>query len=329
MANIKQVARLAEVSVATVSRVLNGVRVNEANYASVMAAIERLDYRPNTFARSLATNRSGGVGVVVNEISSPFYSGIVQGIESVIEERGMHLIVSSTHAEASRERNAVEFLRERRCEALVLVSEALTDAELLELAEHEIPLVLVGRHIPQLSDNCVYLDNSRGGYLATRHLIERGHRRIAHVAGNLSIKDARDRLEGYHQALSEAGLQAVPELVVSGNFTEEGGQRATQLLLERGAEFSAIFAANDQMAAGVLLTLREQGIDCPHDVSLVGYDDVLLANYLYPALTTIRQPFAEMGQAAARLALAIATKEVRRRFEPVLVERHSVSTYTT
>src|SRR5690606_36098981 len=152
--------------------------------------------------------------------------------------------------------------------------------------------------------------------------------RIAHVTGNLSIKDARDRLVGYHSALAEAAIATVPELVVESDFTEEGGRRAAQMLLGRDTEFTAVFAANDQTAAGVLLTLREHGMHCPRDVSLVGYDDVLLANYLHPALTTIRQPFAEMGQAAARLALARATKEVTRRFEPVLVERHSVSTLT-
>ncbi|MBX3143582.1 MAG: LacI family DNA-binding transcriptional regulator [Trueperaceae bacterium] len=326
MATIKQVARLAEVSVATVSRVLNGVRVSDANHASVVGAIEQLDYRPNAFARSLATNRSGGVGVVVNEISSPYYSGIVQGIESVVEEHGMHLIVSSSHAKADRERNAVEFLRERRCEALILMSEALSDAELLRLARHETPTVLVGRSIDDLAENCVHIDNVLGGYTATHHLISRGHSRIAHVTGNLAIKDARDRLVGYHRALADAGIGTTPELVVEGDFTEAGGRHAIRMLLERGESFSAVFAANDQTAAGVLLTLRENGLSCPDDVSIVGYDDVLLANYLYPALTTVRQPFVEMGKAAARLALATETKEVTRRFEPTLVPRHSVST---
>lgn len=327
MANIKQVARLADVSVATVSRVLNGVRVTDANRAAVLAAIKRLDYRPNAFARSLATNRSGGIGVVVNEISSPFYSGIVQGIESVVEEHGMHLIVSSSHAEPERERKAVRFLRNRRCDALILVCEALHDDELIELAEHEIPLVLVGRHIEELADRCIHIDNVLGGYLATRHLIESGHRRIAHIAGNMSIKDARDRLAGYSRALAEAGIPEDGRLTAEGDFTEEGGQVAMNRLLDRNLDFTALFAANDQTAAGALLSMRERDLRAPGDVSLVGYDDVLLANYLHPALTTVRQPFAEMGQAAARLALAAGAEaegEVTRRFEPVLIERQSV-----
>lgn len=329
MATIKQVARLAEVSVATVSRVLNGVRVIDANRDSVLAAIEQLDYRPNAFARSLATNRSGGIGVVVNEITSPFYSGIVKGIESVIEQHGMHLIVSSSHADPERERNAVAFLRERRCEALILVCEALSDDELLQLATHEIPLVVVGRYIEELADRCIHIDNVLGSRLATRHLIDNGHRRIAHIAGNMSIKDARDRADGYRLALADAGIEVDESLIVEGDFTEEGGVRTMQHLLDHAPAFTAAFAANDQTAAGALLALRERGLRCPEDISLVGYDDVLLANYLYPALTTVRQPVAEMGQAAAQLALAAGAEgEVTRRFEPELVQRRSVSTST-
>lgn len=325
MATIKQVARLADVSVATVSRVLNGVHVTAANRTAVLAAVEQLDYRPNAFARSLATNRSGAVGVVVNEIASPFYSGIVQGIESVVEQFGMHLIVSSSHADPERERSAIEFLRNKRCEALILVAEALTDAELLRLGQHEIPLVVVGRYVEELAEQCIYLDNTLGGYLATRYLIDRGHTRIAHITANLSIKDARDRLDGYRSALTEAGLRVDDSLIVAGDSTESGGQQATRQLLDSGQEFSAIFAGNDQTAAGALLVLRERRVLVPDDVSLVGYDDVHLANYLYPALTTVRQPFAEMGRAAARLALPErAEGEVTRRFEPTIVERSSV-----
>ncbi|HZJ08294.1 MAG TPA: LacI family DNA-binding transcriptional regulator [Trueperaceae bacterium] len=325
MATIKQVARLADVSVATVSRVLNGVRVTEANRVAVMAAVTELDYRPNVFARSLATNRSGTVGVVVNEIASPFYGGIVQGIESVVERYGMHLIVSSSHADSERERVAIEFLRDQRCEALVLVAEALTDSELLTLAQHEIPLVIVGRYVDALAAQCIYLDNTLGGYLATRYLLDRGHRRIAHITANLSIKDARDRADGYRSALAEAGVPADESLIVAGDSTETGGQRSMRQLLDAGHELSAVFAGNDQTAAGALLVMRERGVLVPDDVSLVGYDDVHLANYLYPALTTVRQPFREMGRAAARLALPERSEgEVTMRFEPELVERSSV-----
>lgn len=330
MPTIREVSRLAKVSVATVSRVLNGtVPVAEGTKQRVLEAVQELNYQPNTFARSLVTNRSGGIGVVVNEVSSPFYSGIVQGIEEVVEAHGMHLVVSSGHAREKLEYEAVEFLRQRRCDALILQLEAASDYDLLRWASEDIPLIIVGRHLEELDERCIYLDNFTGGYLATKHLIEHGHRRVAHITGWMAIKDARDRLEGYRRALDEAGIPFDESLIVEGDFVELGGQRAMKRLLERRRDFTALLAANDQTAAGALHTLREAGLRVPEDISLIGYDDVLFARYLTPALTTIRQPLADMGRAAAKLALAALdaddAKEVKRKFDPELVERESVT----
>ena len=334
MATIKEVSNLARVSMATVSRVLNGtVPVTEQTRSRVLAAVAELDYKPNAFARGLATNRSGGIGVVVNEISSPFYSGIVQGIEAVVESQGMHLLVSSGHPKAALEREAVASLKQRRSDALILQLEAVSDADLVCWAAEDTPVVVVGRLVPELAERCVYLDNVAGGYLATKYLLEHGHRRIAHLAGWLAIKDARDRLEGYKRALAEAGIPFDESLVVTGDFVEEGGQRGAQELLARGRPFTALTAGNDQMAAGALHTFRAHGLRIPHDISLIGYDDVLFSRYLFPALTTIRQPLAEMGEAAARLALtalgaespAEDKEEVKTKFDPVLVARESVA----
>ncbi len=330
MATIKEVSQLAKVSVATVSRVLNGrVPVTEAKRESVLAAVAQLGYQPNVFARSLATNRSGGIGVIVNELSSPYYSGVIQGIESVVEAQGMHLLVSSGHAGRHLEAQAVEFLRQRRPDALIVQLEATSDADLIAWSGHGLPTVVLGRYIDALADRCIHLDNLKGGYLATRHLIDRGHRCIAHIAGKPALKDARDRLAGYRRALHDAGISYDEALVVEGDFMEEGGQAGMQRLLARDLGFTSVFAANDQSAAGALLAIRAHGLRVPDDISLIGYDDVLLARYLFPALTTVRQPFVEMGQAAAMLALSALSagdsKEVRRQFDPVLIERTSVA----
>ncbi len=330
MATIRDVSRLAKVSTATVSRVLNGSRpVSAERRDAVMAAVAQLDFRPNAFARSLATNRAHGIGVVVSEVSSAVYGGIVQGIESVIEDHDMHMLVSSGHHQAAIERRAYDFLRQRRCDALILQLDGATDDEVVAFATTDVPVVVVGRSVPALPDRCVYLDNVSGGYLATRHLIERGHRAIAHVAGLAGVADASDRLSGYRRALAEAGIAYDPALVADGDFMEDAGQRAMERLLGRGRAFTAVFAANDQSAAGALRALREAGLRVPDDVSVVGYDDTLLARYLVPSLTTVRQPLQEMGQAAAWLALdrlgLDARKEVTLRFEPVLVERESVA----
>jgi LacI family transcriptional regulator len=330
MATIKDVARLAKVSVSTASRVLNGVvPVSEAKRIAVLNAIEHLRYRPNVFARSLATNRSGGIGVVVNELSSPMYAAIIQGIEDVIEGQGMHMIVSSGHATRQLERTAYQFVMERRTDALILQLEATPDDDILALTKLDTPIVVVGRHIEELADRCIHLDNVYGGCVATRHLIERGHRRIAHITGNMALKDARDRVEGYRRALFEAGIPYDETLVVEGNFIEAGGHSGMHRLIDRDTGFTALFAANDQTAAGAMDVLRARGLRVPDDVSVIGFDDVFLARYVYPPLTTIRQPLVEMGQAAAWLTLsALGThvrEEVIRKFEPVMVERESVA----
>lgn len=328
MSTIREVSRRARVSPSTVSRVLNGtVPVSETIKRRVLEAVEALNYQPNTFARGLVTNRSGGVGVAINELTSPFYGAIVRGIEAVIEDAGMHLLVSSGHAEAKREREAIEFLRQRRSDALIVQVEALDDEALLEWARDETPLVIIGRLVPELAGRCIHLDNEKGGFLATQHLIDSGHKHIAHITGPLSMQDSRARLQGYRRALEAAGLRYDERFVVESDYQEEGGQQATKRLLARRLDMSAIFVGNDQMAAGALHVLREEGLRVPEDISLVGYDDVLFARYLYPSLTTVRQPLVEMGCAAAHLALAaLAEKEteVKRKFEPELVIRHSV-----
>ena len=330
MATIKDVSQRAHVSPATVSRVINGGNgVSDVTRAAVLAVIDELGYQPNAFARSLATNRSGGIGVVVSEVSSAVYGGILQGIESVAERHDMHLLVSSGHARVERERKAFEFLRHRRRDALILQRDGAADAEVVAWSRGRVPIIVVGRRIEELADRCVFLDNVAGGELATRHLLDRGHRRIAHIGGLATIRDARDRLLGYRRALAEHGVSFDPSLVVEGGFVEEGGQRAMQALLANGRAFTGVFAANDQSAAGAMRSLRDAGLRVPEDVSVVGFDDTLLAHYLVPSLTTVRQPLREMGQAAATLALArlgiAAGEEVTLRFEPVLVERESVA----
>lgn len=330
MATIKEVSQQANVSMATVSRVLTGsAPVAELTRQRVLTVMRELGYTPNAFARSLATNRSGGLGVVVNDISSPYFGPVLHGIESVVEAKGLHLIVSSGHRRAESERRAVEFLLQRRSDALILYVEEMPDDDLLALSQGPTPVVIVGRYVAELAARSIYFDNEKGGMLATQHLLEQGHRRIAHIAGPLSIHDSRERLAGYRRALEAAGLAYDQRFVVEADFQEEGGKQATKRLLRRELGLTAIFVGNDQMAAGALLALREAGLAVPADVSVVGYDDVFIARYLYPALTTIRQPMQEMGRAAAHIALAalgnVTGEEVMHRFEPSLVKRESVA----
>ncbi len=327
MPTIKEVSRRARVSPSTVSRVLNEtVPVADATRRRVLDAVKDLDYQPNLFARGLATNRSGGIGVVLNELSSPYYAGFIGGIETVVEQSGGHLLVSSGHADVARERAAVAFLRQRRSDAIIVQVDAAADADLLDWAATGPPLVVFGRYVAGLRDRCVHLDNEHGGFVATQHLLDHGHRRVAHVSGPLRMQDGRARLAGYRRALEANGLPFDDMSVVEGDFTEAGGHRAMTRLLKRNPNFSAVFVGNDQMALGALTALRAAGCRVPENVSLVGYDDVLFARYLSPPLTTVRQPLFEMGLSAARLAVAKQGQEteVKRNFEPELMVRMSV-----
>jgi LacI family transcriptional regulator len=326
VSTIREVSSLAGVSISTVSRVLNGtVPVADETKQRVLEAVERLEYRPNAFARSLVTNRSECLGVVVGEINSPFFGELLRGIEDKAESLGMHLMVSSGHAQEANEAMALQFLQRRRPDALIVYVEALHDEALQRLTYKNVPLVVLGRYIKNTP--CVCLDNEQGGFMATEYLIRQGHRHIAHLSGPMHLPDSVARLKGYKKALETETLPYNPSLVVEGNFSEGSGYEKTKELLFRSKDFTALFVANDQMAAGVLRALREASLRVPEEVSVIGYDDIPLAKFLYPLLTTIRQPLTDMGQAAADIALALINgqeTEVIRKFEPQLVIRESV-----
>lgn len=332
---IKEVSLLARVSPATVSRVLNGTaRVNDTTRKRVLEAVQVLGYRPNVFARGLVTNRSGGIGITVNEVASPYFGAFIKGVEEVARPAGIHLMVSSGYAKAEYEQDSIDFLLSRHCDGLVVQAEGLSDDVLIELVRRGSPAVVVfGRYVAEIADACVVTNNELGGEVATRHLIDHGHRHIGHVTGPLAWPDARDRLQGYRRALEKAGIAYREPYVVESTFHEDGGALAALRLLERAPELTAIFLANDQMAAGAMRVIRDQGKDIPTDISIVGYDDVLIARYLTPGLTTIRQPLLDMGRTAAHLLLErlgdTKEEEVVRRFDPELVERQSVARSAT
>lgn len=330
MATIREVSKHAQVSVATVSRVVNGNKwVAEATRQRVLEAMAELGYQPNSFARSLATNKSETIGMVVGDLAGPFFGEMMQYAEQAVRDAGKHLIITSGHSTLEEERDAVQFLLKRRCDALILHLDLMPDAEIIELSRKEsTPMILVNRLVPELAEQCVYLDNEAGGFLATEHLLEQGHRRIACITGPLYKADARERLAGYRRALSAAGVAFDEQLVVEGDFMEPGGEVAVTSLLQRKVDFSAVVVGNDLMAIGAYNGFKQAGMRIPEDVSLVGYDDVLMAGYLEPALTTVRVPVAEFGSEAGRLALKLGEGidcEIHNRFMPTLIERASTT----
>ncbi len=331
MATIYEVSELAGVSLATVSRVMNNnARVSDATRAKVLSAMETLGYRPNSIAQSLASNRSNSVGILVSELHGPFYGEMLSGIENECRAAGKHVIIAAGHSEEASEIDGIEFLISRSCDALILHVEAVTDDYLIKLAAGNLPIVLINRYIPQLADNCIRLNNELGGYLATKQLLQQGHTELAYIAGPMWKSDAKERYAGHLRALAEQGLRFNPQLFAEGNFQDSSGSACMQQILAKGLQFSALVCANDEMAAGAMEVARAHGLRVPQDLSIVGFDNLILARYIYPKLTTIDYPIGEMGRMAARWVLkhiyqqqALQLENV---FEPVLVSRESVST---
>lgn len=330
MANIKDVAKAAGVSVSTVSRVINdSASVVPDKRQAVLAAMEALQYRPNSLARALVNSRSDCVGLLVGEIDSPFFGAMMAGVHHVVHDSGKHVIVTAGYHHIDKERESIRFLLDRRCDALVIHSKALPDDELVQLLELDIPIIIVNRLIRGWEHRCVYLDNEYGAYLATRHLLTKGHRDIAYIGTNIAIEDGADRVHGYRRALEEFSVPFNERKVVRTFPDEEGGHSAMAEVLNRNLGVTAVFTYNDAMAAGAVTLLQDSGHRVPEEISVVGFDDVILARLLNPRLTTIRYPIYDMGALAARIVLhqldtKFASADQPLRFTPRLIERQSV-----
>lgn len=329
MATIKDVARLAGVSVATVSRVINdSPKASDASRQAVQSAMEQLNYHPNANARALAQQNTETVGLVVGDVSDPFFGAMVKAVEQVAYQTGNFLLIGNGYHNEQKERQAIEQLIRHRCAALVVHAKMLSDNELTGLMKQIPGMVLINRILPGFEKRCVALDDRYGAWLATRHLIAQGHTRIGYLCSNHPISDADDRLRGYYDALKEHGLPCNDRLVSFGEPDESGGENAITELMGRGRNFTAVACYNDSMAAGALGVLNDNGIDVPNEISIIGFDDVLISRYVRPRLTTVRYPVVTMATQAAELAMSLADNrpapETTHLFSPTLVRRHSV-----
>ena len=331
MATIYEVSKLVGVSVATVSRVINGsARVSDKTRDKVHTAMAELNYRPNSIAQSLATRRSNCVGIVVPQVHGPVFAAMLSEIEEELRNAGKFTIFATGLSDEIKEREAIRFLVSRNCDALIMHIDGLTDEFLNEQMDNALPFVIMNRVVPGLEDKCISLDNERGGFDATKTLLEMGHRRIAYISGPLAWVDASARLDGHKRALASYGQEFDDRLFVESNFKEFGGSEAMSKLLRRGPSFSAVVCANDEMAAGAMDAIRARGLSIPDDISIVGFDNAPLSRYLYPKLTTVNYPIAEMGRMAARWVLRNVYEDndakIRHVFRPTMVPRASAIT---
>ncbi|MCS2168396.1 HTH-type transcriptional regulator GalS [Scandinavium manionii] len=330
MITIRDVARHAGVSVATISRVLNNSPlVSPETREIVMKAVSELGYRPNANAQALATQVSDTIGVVVMDVSDAFFGALVKAVDTVAQQFQKNVLIGNSYHEAEKERNAIEVLIRQRCNALIVHSKALSDAEISEFLEHIPGMVMINRIVPGYEHRCVGLDNVSGAMMATRMLLNQGHARVGYLASSHGIEDNQMRQEGWLRAMSEQGIVAPESWIGTGSPDLQGGEAAMVELLGRNQGLTAVFAYNDNMAAGALTTLKDNGIAVPQHLSLIGFDDIPIARYTDPQLTTVRYPIVSMAKLATELALMGAAGKLdplaTHCFMPTLVRRHSVA----
>lgn len=328
MITIKEVAELAKVSQATVSRAINNhPTVKDANRKKVFDAIEQLGYKPNAFAQALASSRSNSIGMLVGSLDGPFYGPLMHHTEDTIRQNNNHLIVTSGQESHTKEKDSIEFLRSKRVDGFILHSDKLSDDELIDVVKNTPATIILNRYIPDIADNCIFIDNELGGYLATKHLLDHGHTHIACITGQLSKGDSRDRLQGYRLALAEAGIDYNPSYVIEGRFDHDGNHERTRRLLDRASEITAVFCQNDNIALAVYDVAAERGIVIGKELSVVGFDNDYHSAHIRPRLTTVNFPVEEMGREAAKGVLALVQESalnIKQQLQPELISRDSV-----
>lgn len=297
---MKDVARMAGVSTSTVSHVINNNRfVSDAIRDKVTAAIESLNYAPSALARSLKLNQTRTIGMLLTASSNPFYSEVVRGVERSCYERGYSLILCNTDGDAERMNRSMETLLQKRVDGLLLMCTENHRPSQDALSRYpSVPIVMMD-WAPFGAANDVIQDNALlGGVMATEYLISQGYQRIACITGPLDKTTSLQRLEGYRQAMKNAGLPVLSGYEVIGDFEFASGLPAMEQLLTLPQRPEAVFASNDAMAVGVYQVLYKEGLRVPDDIAVIGYDDIQLAQYMTPPLTTIHQPKDSLGELA-------------------------------
>jgi len=300
-ATIRDVARVSKVSIATVSRVFNESKlVSGTTRQRVLASASRLGYWPNGIARSLITNRTHTLGVLMPDLHGEFFSEVIHGLDLKARERGFHILVSRSSSSADELTAALRSMR-GRVDGLIVMAPVLNQAEAIAPSLGDLPTVLLNPEAGSADRDSISIENRDGARAVVRHLLRLGHRHIALITGPVNNIDSQQRLEGYQAAIRES--ESAEELVYVGDFGERSGYDAAVKILERAPRPTAIFAANDYMAVGVIGALADAGLRVPEDMAVVGFDDIPLARYLTPPLTTVHVDMLQLGERAVDLLL--------------------------
>ena len=332
MVTIKDVATLARVSTATVSRVINNsAYVEPVTQERVQKAIRDLNYQCRSRMPVQTSQSNNTLGLLTGNLADPFFALLAKSVEEVARKHSCQLVVVSGGHNAQRELDGLNFLINQHCDAMVVHSSMLDNKTLLRYSAQLPAMVLINRTIPQLTNRSVYVDNHNAVVCSVEYLIAQGHQKIACITSDLPNADRSERLAGYYDAMHSANLFVQPNWIINQAFCEEGGEAAGTLLIQQCPEVTAIVTFNDVMAAGLMANLHEQGYKIPDDYSVIGFDDVLLARYLHPRLSTMHNPIDMMAAHAAELALQLRANSnvkemsLRNCFKAELVCRETVS----
>lgn len=316
-ATIKDIARETGLGLATISSYLNGGNVREKNRVKIEAAIEKLDFEVNEVARGLKTNRTKMVGVILPELNNIFFAEIITELEDVLRGHGYAVMICDCRSDERREEEAVEFLKRRRVDGMIVIPTGKSGACLQEVMKTGKPIVMIDRRIREVRCDTVLVDNQGAARDAIRRLVGAGHRRIGMIAGDQEVYTAEERFRGYIRALEEAGIPAEDSLIVRGDYTIRGGSRGIQELTGRNPDMTAVFISNYEMTLGAMIELNELGIRIPEEMSVIGFDNVEFARACIPKLSIVTQPTKELGKKAAELMLRRLEENGRAEFETV------------
>lgn len=325
MVTMKDVAKRAGVSVATVSHVINETRfVSEELKQRVLQVIDEMGYQPDAVARSLRRKETQTIGLIVPDNSNSFFAEVARGIEDVGFEQGYSVILCNSDLNLEKELTYLDTLIAKRVDGIIFIAATAQVEHVESLVESGMPIVIADRKMPEIEVDSVLVDNFQGGYEATKHLLDLGHRRIGCITGPWDLTPSADRVAGYKAALSQHGLRADEDLIVRGDYLRQSGEMAVRRFLELSAPPTAIFACNDLMAIGAMKSIHEQGLRVPEDISIVGFDDIALASCLNPPLTTIAQPKYELGKIAAELVIQKITRSDSGEKREIVLDSHLV-----
>lgn len=311
--SIAEIARICGVSKATVSRVINNIPqgVGPETREKVLKTIRELNYRPNALARSVATSKSGTIGLIIPDVSNFFYPKIIRGVTDYMDRCGYSVIVANSDYDPDQEAQQLLRLVDRRVDGILLCSGVSNKDFLYDFRKHNIPLALLGRNFDNAcSDASIIGDNVRGAYKSAFHLMQNGSRRVIYVEGNPNVAGSKQRLQGYKQAHTEFGLPLREEFIISGEYSIEFGRKTAKRLLECGLEFDAIMTGSDLIAIGIVSQLLKSGIRVPEDIEVIGFDNIELTTVFTPQLSTISKPHYEMAQHISEQLIRIIQGEI-------------------